>query len=81
MIFSGPVAIVAGAGSGKTTRLARGVKHLVEGQGVRPEEIMIITFTPEAARNMRERLAPPAPSDLLDVMRLPMDRGPCPTLR
>ena len=75
MIFPGPVALVAGPGSGKTTRLARRVKHLVEDQGVSPEEIIVITFTREAARNMRERLTPPAPPNLPDVT-LPPESHP-----
>ena len=75
MIFPGPVALVAGPGSGKTTRLARRVKHLVEDQDVSPEEIIVITFTREAARNMRERLTPPAPPNLPDVT-LPPESHP-----
>ncbi len=56
LIFPGPVALVAGPGIGKTTRLALRIKHLVEVQGADPEGIAVITFTGEAARNMQERL-------------------------
>ena len=63
LMFPGPVALVAGPGSGKTTRLARRIKHLVEDRGADPEEITVITFTREAARNMKERLTPPAPAN------------------
>lgn len=59
LIFPGPVALVAGPGSGKTTRLALRIKHLVEERGTDPEEITVITFTREAARNMKERLIQP----------------------
>lgn len=61
LIFPGPVALVAGPGSGKTTRLAGRIKYLVEDLGADPEEITVITFTREAARNMKERL-PTLPS-------------------
>ncbi len=42
LIFPGPLALVAGPGSGKTTRLARRVKYLVEDEGANPDEITII---------------------------------------
>ena len=51
LIFPGPVALVAGPGSGKTTRLAQRIKHLIEDRGVSPEDITIITFTVEAAQH------------------------------
>ena len=52
----GPLLIVAGAGSGKTTTLAARVAHLVEG-GVRPERILLLTFSRRAAREMLSRAA------------------------
>ena len=67
LIFPGPVALVAGPGSGKTTRLARRIKHLVEERGADPEGITVITFTREAARNMKERLTPPTKEGMPDV--------------
>ncbi len=75
LIFPGPVALVAGPGSGKTTRLARRIKHLIEDRGADPEEITIITFTVEAARNMKKRLTPPAKEGMPDVT-LPPERHP-----
>ena len=75
LIFPGPVALVAGPGSGKTTRLARRIKHLIEDRGANPEEITVITFTREAARNMKERLTPPAKKDMPNVT-LPSERHP-----
>jgi len=75
LIFPGPVALLAGPGSGKTTRLARRIKHLVEERGADPEEITVITFTREAARNMKERLTPPAKDGMPDVT-LPSERHP-----
>ena len=50
----GPLLIVAGAGTGKTTTLACRVGHLVE-RGVRPERILLLTFSRRAAREMLSR--------------------------
>jgi DNA helicase II / ATP-dependent DNA helicase PcrA len=55
--FPGPILLLAGPGTGKTYQLAKRVKFLIEDKKADPEEITIITFTNEAARNMRERLA------------------------
>jgi DNA helicase-2/ATP-dependent DNA helicase PcrA len=64
---TGPLLIVAGAGTGKTTVLTRRIAWLIATHRARPEEILALTFTDKAAFEMEERVDVLVPYGYADV--------------
>lgn len=52
----GPLLIIAGAGTGKTTVITERVKHLITKNGVTPDKILALTFTEKASAEMEDRI-------------------------
>ena len=68
--LNGPMMVLAGPGSGKTTVITHRVRCRVEGYGVDPASILVITFTKAAASEMRQRF-----QKLMEGRSLPVSFG------
>ena len=66
----GPCLVLAGPGSGKTLTIVNRIKYLIEEYKVRPEEILVVTFTRFAAAEMKSRLCA-----LMGRQKLPVTVG------
>src|SRR5882762_5152116 len=64
---TGPLLIIAGAGTGKTTVITRRIAHLIATRAARPSEILALTFTDKAAAEMEERVDTLVPYGYADV--------------
>ena len=62
--IDGPMLVLAGAGSGKTTVLVRRIIYMIE-QGIDPRNILAITFSHKAAMEMRSRVLKNVPDNLV----------------
>ena len=63
----GPLLIVAGAGTGKTTVITQRIGWLIEQEKVKPDEILALTFTDKAAAEMEERVDQLVPYGYIDL--------------
>ena len=72
----GPLLILAGAGSGKTKVLTTRIAYMIR-QGVRPRNILAVTFTNKAAKEMKERIGKIIGEDTVKYMWVGTFHGIC----
>src|SRR3990170_8049655 len=63
----GPLLVIAGAGTGKTTAITRRIAYLIEQKLAKPSEIIALTFTEKAAGEMEERVDVLVPYGYIDT--------------
>jgi len=63
----GPLLIIAGAGTGKTTVIAKRIAYIIEKKLAKPSEILALTFTDKAAGEMEERVDVAVPYGFIDT--------------
>jgi len=64
---TGPLLIVAGAGTGKTTVITRKIAYIIAKKWAKPSEIVALTFTEKAATEMEERVDQLVPYGFVDT--------------
>ena len=74
-----PVRIVAGAGTGKTEVISQRFVHLLKTGGMRPDQILVLTFSEKAAAEMRARIFRAVSAASLGYQRLDLANAPIST--
>lgn len=69
-INAGPVLVVSGPGSGKTRVITARAVHLVQNIGVRPERMIVVTFTKAAAEEMKSRISRAVGEEIASTMHI-----------
>ncbi|WP_238786194.1 ATP-dependent helicase [Blattabacterium cuenoti] len=68
--IKGPILVVAGAGSGKTRVITYRIVHMIQNKGINPSNILALTFTKKAAKEMKNRVSNMIEKEDLDKMTI-----------